>query len=105
MMTVCLAPPISTSTPMTTTPTVQVPTLPTASPIVVTASVVETAEAIPSSMPAFSSTSVEVQLVKDFIRLKPTCFDGVKDFQKIKKWILYEEKLHRVLRIEDRLRA
>ncbi|KAK9088805.1 hypothetical protein Scep_027887 [Stephania cephalantha] len=108
MMTAHFAALTSTSTPTTITPTVQTLALPTAAlaaPIAVTSPVVETVDAVPSPTPASSSTSVEAQLVKDFIRLKPAYFDGVRDFQKIEKWILSQEKLHRVLRIEDRLRA
>ncbi|KAK9118389.1 hypothetical protein Scep_016482 [Stephania cephalantha] len=109
MMTTRFAAPTSTSTLTTATPTVQTPSakipLRALAAIAVTAPVVKIVDAVPSPTPASSSKSVEVQLVNDFIRLKSAYFDGVKDFQKIEKWILSQEKLHRVLRIEDKLRA
>ncbi|KAK9126072.1 hypothetical protein Scep_014918 [Stephania cephalantha] len=112
-MKVHFAQPTSTSTLTTTTPTVQTPSLPTTDLAVsmvhtipaVTAPIMETAEVVSSPIPASSSMSVEVQLVKDFIRLKPPYFDGVRDFQKIEKLILSQEKLYRILKIEDRLQA
>ncbi|KAK9088935.1 hypothetical protein Scep_028017 [Stephania cephalantha] len=71
---------------------------------VIAALVVETVST-PSSTPLSSSSTTVVQLVKDFIRLKPVYFDSQRDFGKIEKWVLSQEKLHRVLRIEDILRA
>ncbi|KAK9149065.1 hypothetical protein Scep_007822 [Stephania cephalantha] len=59
----------------------------------------------PFSTPPLAGSTTVVQLVKDFIRLKPVYFDGQRDFEKVEKWILSQEKLHRVLQIDDRLRA
>ncbi|KAK9147347.1 hypothetical protein Scep_006104 [Stephania cephalantha] len=90
-----------TATTTSTVPTVMsvVPTTPViAAPAVVTVST-------SSSTPPSSSSTALVQLVNDFIKLKPVYFDGQRDFEKIEKWVMSQEKLHRVLRVEDRLRA
>ncbi|KAK9142768.1 hypothetical protein Syun_012168 [Stephania yunnanensis] len=87
MMTACFDAPASTSTPTTATPPI-LPTAALSTLIAVTTPVVETTEVVPSPTPASSSSSVEVRLAKDFIRLKPAYFDGVRDFKKIEKWIL-----------------
>ncbi|KAK9094699.1 hypothetical protein Scep_026168 [Stephania cephalantha] len=78
--------PVVPTTPMTVAPTVET-------------------VSTPSSTPPLASSTVVVKLVKDFIRLKPVYFDGQRDFEKIEKWVLSQEKLHRVLQIDDRLRA
>ncbi|KAK9128372.1 hypothetical protein Syun_017169 [Stephania yunnanensis] len=39
----------------------------------------------PSSTPTSSSSKIEVQLVKDFIRLTPVYIDGQRNFEKIEK--------------------
>ncbi|KAK9082931.1 hypothetical protein Scep_029402 [Stephania cephalantha] len=37
--------------------------------------------------------------------MKTVYFDGQRDFEKVEKWVLSQEKLHRVLQIDDRLKA
>ncbi|KAK9151813.1 hypothetical protein Syun_010122 [Stephania yunnanensis] len=47
--------------------------------------------------------SRDAKLVKEFIRLRPACFSGGRDYEKIERWILSQEKLHLLLGIEDKL--
>ncbi|KAK9087179.1 hypothetical protein Syun_029573 [Stephania yunnanensis] len=47
--------------------------------------------------------SRDAKLVKEFIRLRPACFSGERDYKKIERWILSQEKLHLLLGIEDKL--
>ncbi|KAK9111906.1 hypothetical protein Scep_019425 [Stephania cephalantha] len=96
------APPAQTAGPTTTTVPIVVPTVPATSILATPA--VETV-LTPSSTPPLTGSTTVVQLVKDFIRLKPVYFDGQREFEKVEKWVLSQEKLHRVLQIDDRLRA
>ncbi|KAK9114283.1 hypothetical protein Syun_021080 [Stephania yunnanensis] len=87
---------------LTTIVPIVVPTVP-ATPMIATPAA-ETAP-IPFSTPPSTDSTEVVQLVKDFIRLKPVYFDDQREFEKVEKWVLSQEKLHRVLQIDDRLRA
>ncbi|KAK9118658.1 hypothetical protein Scep_016751 [Stephania cephalantha] len=104
MVTSRFAPPVDTPAPTTTTSTLPTAVSVVQTVLVIVVPVIETIFT-PSFTPPSSSSSDDVQLVKDFIRLKPVCFDSQRDFEKIEKWVLSHEKLHRVLRIDNRLQA
>ncbi|KAK9095319.1 hypothetical protein Scep_026788 [Stephania cephalantha] len=96
------APPAQTADPTTTTVPTVVPVVPaTPMPAAPAAETMPT----PSSTPPSASSISVVQLVKDFIILKPVYFNGQRDFEKVEKWVLSQEKLHSVLQIDDKLRA
>ncbi|KAK9167043.1 hypothetical protein Scep_002234 [Stephania cephalantha] len=76
---------------------------PLALPVVTVPTIEAVVDTPTPSISEITGLSRDAKLVKEFIKLRPAYFSGERDHDKIKKWILSQEKLHLLLGIEDKL--